>query len=626
MRVARRVLAAAIPLRLGGVHLVFVALQILYFVRFALKPGLDAPAVDATGLAQAAFSVVTLLVWLQCVNVALSVSQRARAVVFPSLFFLYLMLLSNHYMTRNPFNFSVAASNLAEAFELGSLEVIAMNIGAQEFVIAVALTVLAVVLERRRGTLSRCAQHPPLAPKLAVSLVCYAALIATPAISYDEVTFFLKSARDYYSPSSPFAVPVAAGAYPLVHRAHHAPESAGGGTASPRPDVFLVLLESVNARFVEARTERGREFTPVLNELIGRGLYIERFYANSIQTTRSQFAIFTSVLPSLNRKEYASYPDVSFQSLPALLKKNGYETVFFQAQKNLDYDNTRDFLQANGFDRVLNVDPYLREQDKGLRFGWGVPDDVFYRGFASFLDDYDAPRDRTKPLFVVIAPIANHTDWSHVPAEQQELYRPPRDQRQRYANSLHLSDRALALLLDLLERRGYLRNGLLVITGDHSFPMGEHGILYNQCGFYDESFRTPLLLLREGVIAPGRVAAPAYSQLDIAPTIADAVGLTDYQSHFQGISVFDTPRVSRPILMMQPYSGLYLAVYDQPYKYINHVRSGREYLFDLAADPEERRDLAADPGVAGVLQRLRLEQQPFYLTQKLLDADRVWPR
>lgn len=625
LHAVRSGLKTALPLRLGGVHLLFVGLQVVYFVRFALKPGLDAPAADGAGLVEAAFSLFTLLVWLQCVNIALSASRRARAVVFPGLFFLYLLLLSNHYMTQNPFDYSIVAANWAEAFEIGSLEVIARNIGTREFVVALFLTALVVVLEYKTGAVSRCAQRGPLAPKLTLSLGLYTALIISPAVSYDEMTYFLKSARDYYSPDSPFAVALAAGDYPFVRRTRQPPDAPPAAT-SPRPDVFLVLLESVNARFVEASTESGREITPFINTLIKRSLYVEKFYANCIQTTRSHFSIFTSILPSLNRKEYASYPHVSFQTLPALLKNNGYETVFFQAQESLDYDHTRDFLQANGFDQVRSVAEYLQDGEKALQRGWGVPDEVFYRGVARFLDQRGKKRDPAPPLFMVLAPIANHEDWSHVAPEQQELYRPPRNLRQSYANSLHLSDRALALFFDLLDTRGYLKASLFVITGDHSYPMDEHGIHYNQCGFYDESFRTPLLLLRDGVIVPERIRDPAYSQLDIAPTIAAAVGIADYTSHFQGVSLIDTPRTARPILMLQPYSGRYLAIYDEPFKYIHHLRSGREFLFNLRDDPDERHDLAADSRFQGALSRLRQGQRQFYLTQRLLDTDHVWPR
>ena len=46
-----------------------------------------------------------------------------------------------------------------------------------------------------------------------------------------------------------------------------------------------------------------------------------------------------------------------------------------------------------------------------------------------------------------------------------------------------------------LGKREYLNNSLVVITGDHSWPLGEHGYYYNESGHYNEFYKTAALFI-----------------------------------------------------------------------------------------------------------------------------------
>jgi len=617
------VLARLVPARLCGAHGVLLLIQAGWFARFILYPGVDAPRLDGRGVAEIAFSFATLLAWFQVLHAALSGSRALRAAVLPAVFFAYQVLLGLHFRTYSPLDYAVTAVNWREALHPEALGVVVANLGGGMIAFAAGVTALIVLIDARTGAVSRCAQRRPLLPKTAVALGLYGALLAVPLTSWDELTHFLRTVREYYQPGSAYNVALGPKEFPLLATAP--PTTSPLPPGARRPDVYLLMLESVNAGFVGTRTADGREYTPVLNALLGRGLSVERFYGNSIQTCKGQFATLLSLVPSTAGKEYYRFLDTRFHSLPALLAEHGYDTVYFQAHRDLAYDGTGPFLGRNGFAELHSVVEYLDPREREAHAGWGVPDELFYRGFFTFLDDHRRRSDAGRPLFVTLAPVFNHEDWSHLAPEEQELYRPARTWRERYANSLHLSDRALGGFVAGLERRGLLRDAVLVIVGDHGYPMNEHGIQYNQSGFYEESFRTPFLLIHDGAVAPERVRGVAASQLDIAPTIADAVGIGGYRSHFQGVSLLARPRPHRPIPMVQPYSGRYLEIYERPWKFIRHLRDGREYLFDLEADPGERRNLAGDPARAGDLDRLRGRLGVFFLTERACEENRVWP-
>jgi arylsulfatase A-like enzyme len=212
--------------------------------------------------------------------------------------------------------------------------------------------------------------------------------------------------------------------------------------------------------------------------------------------------------------------------------------------------------------------------------------------------------------------------FDYVPKDKCLMYREPQDISQRYANSIHLSDEGLAELLKGIAARPYLSDTVVIITGDHSFPLNEHGISHNEIGFYDEIFRTPLLILWNNRLAPRTLRGP-FSQLDIAPTVLDMAGISGVTTHFQGQSLLSPGTAPKPVYLVQPYNGQYLGVVDYPYKYVRHGESGMEYLFNLQNDPREEINLAAG-GSRKELTALRKRLQDIYLNQKALTADRLW--
>ena len=110
--------------------------------------------------------------------------------------------------------------------------------------------------------------------------------------------------------------------------------------------------------------------------------------------------------------------------------------------------------------------------------------------------------------------------------------------------------------------------------------------------------------------------------MDIGPTLCDLLGVCDQPNTMQGISIFDRT-LPHPLALVQPYDGIYLGIVDYPLKYMVHLRSRKELVFDLAADPMERRDIGGlDPARDA---RLSALVQPIFLTQQLIDKNRIRP-
>jgi tetratricopeptide (TPR) repeat protein len=156
---------------------------------------------------------------------------------------------------------------------------------------------------------------------------------------------------------------------------------------------------------------------------------------------------------------------------------------------------------------------------------------------------------------------------------------------------------------DLLDR------ALVIVAGDHGEALGEHGEPTHGILLYEATTRVPLLVHMPGQTEAARHQGPV-GLVDIAPTIREMIGI---EGAADGVSLLPTLREKSKIagdraLYIESLEG-YLrngwapvfAVVRENWKYID---SPRPELYDLAADPGERHDLAAErPRVGADLAR-----------------------
>jgi phosphoglycerol transferase MdoB-like AlkP superfamily enzyme len=209
-----------------------------------------------------------------------------------------------------------------------------------------------------------------------------------------------------------------------------------------------------------------------------------------------------------------------------------------------------------------------------------------------------------------------------MPPEKQTIFKDAKNIKENYSNAIRLSDSQLPVFFELLNEREYLKNSIVIITSDHSFPMREHGIYNNEVCFYDETFRIPFLIIWDGVIKPERVTGMVFSQIDIGPTIMDMLGISKGNHNMIGRSVFDRD-VKHKVFLIQPYNGMFLQVVDYPLKYIFHVKTGKEYLFDLERDPIEKNNLISENSNETMVNKLRESLASIYLNQRLIDENKI---
>lgn len=524
------------------------------------------------------WSVVTVLAMFQCLAHA---SQRRWVNVALSMLGLavYTICASYTFGSNDALNWSVLADNFGIAFSQESLDVLIHSLDAKGLQYGGIIFLVFSWLEYKYQTITRAT--PPIIPlkKKVVSWCMYGILVLLPIEAMDPLMNFIRSGYFYYRDQQSLNVQLTPNHYPLIRSK---PNTSAKTAPAPKPQhVFLIVVESLNADVIHNISSNGRPLTPFLNQLQERSISFSTFYGNSIQTAKGHFALLFSTIPSLKGKTFVKYPNLSIDSVASVLKSNGYQTIAFSAHENPNFDNASSFLTQRGYDDYLTVKPFLAPDDAKHRLRWGVKDAIFYKRFFEYFDSVS----KKGPGFFTLFTIANHFPFNSMSAEDRPIYPEPSSIQEHYANSIALVDDGIRVFFEALEKRQLLDNSLVIITADHAFPMGLHGNYHLEAGYHEDSFRIPCFISWPTQLSP-RVSRQAGSQMDIGPTILDALGIALPSTHFGGESLLsDAPQ--HPIFLVQPYAK-HFSVVRFPYKYRFFAKTEQEFVYDLTNDPLEQ--------------------------------------
>ena len=157
-----------------------------------------------------------------------------------------------------------------------------------------------------------------------------------------------------------------------------------------------------------------------------------------------------------------------------------------------------------------------------------------------------------------------------------------------------------------LQATGELNNTIAIFMSDNGYQWGEHGLDFKGYA-YDDSIRVPMYVRWPGHVVEGATDSRLVANIDVAPTIADAVGGLPVVLPMDGRSMLNAAQ-SRSRILLEWYAvngGLgwasirtatshYIEYYDVV---DNQSIRFREY-YDLTLDPWEQDNLLGDGSAA----------------------------
>jgi arylsulfatase A-like enzyme len=442
------------------------------------------------------------------------------------------------------------------------------------------------------------------------------------------------------------------------------------------PDVVLIVLDTVRAENVSTYGYR-RPTAPALDALAAEGTLFVDATSPSTWSLPSHASLFTGRYPSSHgaHSEHR-FLDARFPTLAEALQLGGYETYCITANAWISdgLGLTRGFawqdesLRAQGgagrgfsFIHRLLDRLGLQEADKG---GGLV---------ASRFEEWarERPADAERPAFVFLNFIEAHFPYHQLPHDAlhrftdlpygalrklsldllgqqfggpgrpvEEAAEPARDM---YDGGIVYTSDLLSRVVEALRARGTLDDTVLVVLADHGELLGERdGFFGHGPSLYQESVGVPLLVRYPPRIPAGARIDTPVSTLGVFATVLDLAGLPAPPTLQVGSLVplaRDEDGAGGPILaelhrqtelsLGPPRTGSdpqmdatlrYRLLRERSLKLVA-TSAGDHLLYDLAVDPGETRDLAAERPADLAHMQARLAQVGSELGLPALDAE-----
>ena len=192
-------------------------------------------------------------------------------------------------------------------------------------------------------------------------------------------------------------------------------------------------------------------------------------------------------------------------------------------------------------------------------------------------------------------------------------------------------DEGVGALVAALKETGQLENTLIIYSADQGYAMGEHGMRMKLAP-YEATYRSPLIVSMPGKVAAGKVCRQTPNAPDLVSTIFAVAGVAPPAGlHGRDLTpLLKDPQAKWPHPCLYEFTGdhygaevakvlqedpkkavyhavpWYTAVVLDGWKYVRYLQPGvGEELYDLGTDPEELKNLIADPRHAARLAELQ---------------------
>ncbi len=382
------------------------------------------------------------------------------------------------------------------------------------------------------------------------------------------------------------------------------------GTASCAPSRGMIMT----GRYP---TRTGFEFTPVpdgyapIVSMYGRGGDYDR--------------------PPVEYREVEGAPPFAKQGLPGsevtiaeILKPAGYHTVHigkWHMGRGAEFGaNAQGFdeslLMASGLylpvddPNVVNakndLDPIDQFQWAAYQYAASFNGGEFFRP-GGYLTDYWTDEsikvihnNRHRPFFLYLGYWGVHTPLQATRADYEAVGDIEPHHLRVYAAMIRAIDRSVGRIVAALEEAGLADNTIIVFTSDNGgagyVGLPDINAPYRgwKLTFFEGGIRVPLFASWPARIAAGtQIEGPA-AHIDLMPTLAAAAGAPLPQDvEIDGVNLLPaiTAGSSEPRTIFWQ-SAYYRVVRRGDWKLQINERSRRTWLYDLAADPTEQRNLA----------------------------------
>ncbi len=394
------------------------------------------------------------------------------------------------------------------------------------------------------------------------------------------------------------------------------------------PNVLLIMVDDLG--YGDLSSYGAKDLgTPHIDRLVERGMRFSHFYANCTVCSPTRASLLTGRYPDavgvpgvIRTYSADSWGLLSRDAvlLPKLLAAAGYRTAMFGkwhlGLAEPSVPGARGFDHFHGFLGDM-MDDYYHHRRSGQNYmrlngetidPKGHATDLFTEWTGRWIRDYEGER----PFFIYLAynaphfPIQPPENWL---ARYREKHPDVPIKRARNAAFVEHLDDGIGQVMAALQESEHADNTLVIFTSDNggSLPHAQsNGALAGgKQDMLEGGLRVPTCFVWPGHIAPGSRSGRVAMSMDLLPTICEAAH-AKAGPNVDGRSILPTllgmPQRPEDRYLFwvrlegnNRYRGKpYYAVRRGDYKLLQNTAFEPFRLFNLADDPKEQHDLAAE--------------------------------
>lgn len=272
-----------------------------------------------------------------------------------------------------------------------------------------------------------------------------------------------------------------------------------------KQNVVILIIESLGKEHVgslntDLENGKYKGYTPFIDSLISQGLTFSTTIANGRKSIDGLPSVLSSI-PSVNEPFILTpYSSNEINSLPKILKTEGYTTAFFHGAPNGSMGFSA-YTKMAGIDQYFGKTEYGNDADfDGM---WGIWDEPFLQFMA------DKMGDLKQPFITTFFSTSSHHPFKVPEQYKGKFPKGPLEVQE----PLGYTDMSLRKFFESAKKQPWYKNTLFVLTADHA-TLAHFPAYKNAMGNY----AVPIVLYHPERNLKGKLDK-IVQQIDILPTV-----------------------------------------------------------------------------------------------------------
>jgi arylsulfatase A-like enzyme len=391
--------------------------------------------------------------------------------------------------------------------------------------------------------------------------------------------------------------------------------------AEQKPNFVVIMADDLGYADVGYHESNSGIETPRIDELAYNGIRFENGYSNGHVCSPTRAALLTGryqnrigcdyhIAPYKRAEEATIGLPLDAITLSERLKPLGYATGMtgkWHLGGELQEDRTL-MPPSRGFDDFYGI-----LEGAGLYFDPTVRERKYRRGYAVLDNEPDYYTDaigreairfirenREKPFLLYVPFTAPHAPRQAKQAHMEKFKHIEPLMRRELVSMVYSLDENVGRIMDELKATGLDENTLVVFLSDNGGKPNDNGSLNHplrgeKAQFFEGGIHVPFCMSWKGTLPHGKAYEYPIMSMDIFPTIYNLAGGKIKKSWaLDGVDLMPYltgKRNGRPHETLFWKSDGDLAVRHKDWKLLRQY--GETYLFNLADDPDEKKNLIA---------------------------------